>query len=283
MFCSALYTSASAQTNDCKTILSVAGKELAYPRFSKDNNIVLYQSNESGKWQICMTNLATGKQRLLSDGKYNDNFPDWNASNDRIAFVSDRDGNEEIYVLDIKIGKLERLTSDAARDIHPYFSPDGKYLLFNSTRGNGSLDVYRYTFSNKKTERLTATAEHETCARYSPDMKKIVFLRNDDAEDDVYLMDTKTLKETNLTQTPHQRDGWPVFDNMGTWIYFSTMRSGSFAIYRATLKGNKLQQLTFPSVGEEDARAFVSSDGRTLLYNKRKGSDIDIRQCTLSS
>lgn len=274
---------ATAQTRDCETILSIAGKELAYPRLSKDNRSILYQSNESGKWQIYIKNLTTGKQRSLSDGKHNDNFPDWDVKNEMVAFTSDRDGNEEIYLLDLNTTEVKRITSHAGRDIHPYFSPDGRYLLFNSTRGNGSLDVYRHTLSNEKTERMTATAENETCARYSPDMKRIVFLRNDDVEDDVYVMDTKTLKAANLTNTPQVRDGWPVFDNKGTWVYFSSMKSGSFAIYRTDLKGSKIQQLIFPAPGEEDARAFISSGGSSLLYNKKKGAAIEIRQCRIVS
>ena len=96
-------------------------------------------------------------------------------------------------------------------------------------------------------------------------------------------MDTKTLKAANLTNTPQVRDGWPVFDNKGTWVYFSSMKSGSFAIYRTDLKGSKIQQLIFPAPGEEDARAFISSGGSSLLYNKKKGAAIEIRQCRIVS
>lgn len=257
-------------------LLHEDGVENAYPRLSSDGKRILYQSNRTGKWQLYIMDITTKKQERITNDAFNNNFVDWSMDGLWVAFVSDRDGNEEIYRMKVDGSGLERLTNDPARDIHPYFSPDGRTLLFNSTRGNGSLDIYRLTLADKKLERITGSPMEETCARYSPDMKRVVFLRNDEQSDDVAVMDMSTGLVTNLTNTPRITDGWPMFSADGKWIYYSTMATGRHSIHRVHPDGQGDETLTDAAPGEEDGRAFISRDGRTLIYNKRKGGSIDI-------
>lgn len=257
-------------------ILEEQGVENAYPRLSKDGKTILYQSNRTGKWQLYVLDIASATSKRITKDDYNNNFPDWNGSNEWIAFVSDRDGNEELYMMKADGSHLQRLTSDPERDIHPYFSPDSKYLLFNSTRGGHSLDIYRMNLTSKKVEQITNTSRNETCARYSQDMKSIVFLGNDETSDDVFIMNMTNGLTENLTKTPQARDGWAMFSSDGKWVYYSGMEAGLFHIYRIRPDGSGREQITHAAKGEEDARAFISSDGKTLIYNKRKDGSIAI-------
>jgi len=61
---------------------------------------------------------------------------------DRIAFTSTRDGNEEIYLLDLATGTETNLTNDAESDRDPAWSPDGARIAFTTTRDLGSLEIY---------------------------------------------------------------------------------------------------------------------------------------------
>jgi TolB protein len=273
---------ADAQTSDCREILLTEGKEYAYPRLSMDENKILFQTNEKRKWQINLYDIDNEKIINLTNDTSNNNFPDWSADNQWIAFVSDRDGNEEIYMMKTDGSDIKRITDDPERDIHPYFSPDGKYLLFNSTRGNGSLDIYRYTISSGKTERLTNTPENETCARYSPDMKMIVYLKNDNYSDDVFVLSLSNFLSSNLTHTPRTTDGWPMFSSDGKWIYFSSMENHTYSVYRIKPDGTGKQQITFAPDTEEHARVFVGPNGNRIIYNIRKGNTIGIYSCILT-
>ena len=214
-------------TND-HVVIKEVGVECAYPRLSKDKGRILYQSNKTGKWQLYIYEIATSKQTRLTNDTFNNYFPDWNDDNTLIAFVSDRNANEDIYIMNTKGENIKQVIEDKGRDIHPYFSPDGKFLLFNSNRANGSLDIFRYDLQENKTAQLTDTPnDNETCARYNFMMSRIVFLRNNDHSDDVFIMNMNNGLVENLSNTPVYTDGWPMFESNGDWIYFSSMENGT--------------------------------------------------------
>ena len=61
--------------------------------------------------------------------------------NGKIAFVSDRDGNSEIYAMKPDGTIPTRLTNDKGIDTHPSWSPDGKKIAFASDR-DGNFEIY---------------------------------------------------------------------------------------------------------------------------------------------
>jgi Tol biopolymer transport system component len=261
----------------CKILFRTEGVENAYPQLSADAKRILYQSNASGKWQLMIFDLNSNAHVEITKDKFNNNFADWSEDNEWITFVSDRDGNEEVYLVRTNGKDLKRITTDKGRDIHPHFSPDGKQLLFSSTRGNGSLDIYKYTIKTGMVERLTYTKEEELFARYSPDMKKIVYSKMDAKTDDVFVMNVTTHQTENLTNTPDEQDGWPMFNKTGNWIYYSAMKNNSRCIFKMKPDGSDVTQVTFPvEENEEHARVSVSQDEKTLIFNKKNGKTISI-------
>jgi Tol biopolymer transport system component len=266
-----------AQPDGSQLVYKIESKESAYPRLSKDNSQILYQSNQNGNWQLYIMDVAKGSHTPILSDLYNNNFPDWSYDHQWIAFTSDRDGNEEIYLMKSDGSNLKRITDHPGRDIHPYFSPDGRYLLFNSTRANGSFDIFRYTIATGELKPLSQTHENETCARYSTDMKHIVYLQNGATTDDIFTADSLNQNPKNITNTPSSRDGWPVFSYDGEWIYYSSLETGTYSIYRIKPDGTSKTKLTHPKSNEEDARVSVSRDGNEMIYNKRYGSTIEIR------
>ena len=271
----------SHEDDNSVLLFKIDGKETAYPRLSADDKKVLYQTNEKGHWQLAIMDLESGTHTPVSPDAYNNNFPDWSPDNKWIAFTSDRDGNEEIYLLNIESGNLKRITHDPARDIHPYFSPDGSSLLFNSTRGEGTFDVYQYYFSNDSLVQIISSPGDETCPSLSPDAKQVLILQYTDTGGDVVLMNVSTGERKNITNTPSVSKGWPIFGHDNEWIYFSSQESGPFCIYRIKTDGTGQQKLTNARRNEEDARVSVSKDGKWFIYNKRVRNTLEIRSATI--
>lgn len=72
-------------------------------------------------------------------------------SGDRVLYVSDGTNDWaqwDIYARDLDTGSVTQLTNHAAIDNHPDISPDGKWVVWSSTRGNGEFDLFLDDFSN---------------------------------------------------------------------------------------------------------------------------------------
>lgn len=81
--------------------------------------------------------------RDLTDGGARDGAPRWSPDGTRLAFVSDRGGIAQLYVVDAAGGEPRQLTSLARGAGNPVWSPDGRRLAFLSTEGNGLDDAER--------------------------------------------------------------------------------------------------------------------------------------------
>ena len=65
----------------------------------------------------------------------------WRPDGKKIAFVSNRSGNYDIWMINVDGSRLENLTDNPAQDTSPAWLPGGKELAFVSTRDGGS-DIY---------------------------------------------------------------------------------------------------------------------------------------------
>jgi Tol biopolymer transport system component len=82
---------------------------------------------------------GTNVARLTNHAAF-DQQPAWSPDGSKIAFVSQRDGNSEIYVMHADGSNQTRLTDD---DANPAWSPDGRKIAFASNRGeNDNWDIY---------------------------------------------------------------------------------------------------------------------------------------------
>ncbi len=79
--------------------------------------------------------------RRLTNHPGNDRDPAWSPESGRIAFYSDRDGNNDIYVMDADGGNVRNLTRHPANEYHPTWSPDGTRIAFSSDR-DGTGEIY---------------------------------------------------------------------------------------------------------------------------------------------
>ena len=86
-----------------------------------------------------------------------------------------RNNNYDIYKIPVKGGAEIRLTADTALDDGPEYSPDGKYIYFNSVR-TGRMQLWRMKPDGSGQEQLTFDDYNNWFPHISPDGKWIVFL-----------------------------------------------------------------------------------------------------------
>lgn len=89
--------------------------------------------------------------------------PDWSPDGKRLVFQSERTGGTDIYIVEVKTGKVVRVMDDPAPDTHPSWSPDGKRITFDSARGN-NWHIYVADADGKNVRRLTTDADAQNCS-----------------------------------------------------------------------------------------------------------------------
>jgi Tol biopolymer transport system component len=92
-----------------------------------------------------------------------------------IAFVALGD----LWLLPATGGKPENLTNDAAYDLDPTWSPDGRYLAWSTDRGGKHLEIWIRDMQTGQMRQLTNIPTQPTSLQYSPDGKRIAFVNVD--------------------------------------------------------------------------------------------------------
>jgi Tol biopolymer transport system component len=157
-------------------------------------------------------------------------------SGGRIAFVSSRDGNSEIYVMNADGSGQTRLTNNAASDFAPAWSPDGAKIVFVSTR-DGNSEIYVMNADGSGQTRLTTVSESDAAPAWSPDGTKIAFTSyRSDNQGDIYVMNADGSAQANLTNHSGL-DVDPAWSPDGAKIAFITIRTPS-GIYTMNSDGS---------------------------------------------
>jgi WD40-like Beta Propeller Repeat len=130
------------------------------PAWSPAWTHLAFQSDRNGNWDIFTVRAdcepaapdseSACEMRQLTNDPGDDILPAWSPDGNSIAFVSARDGNPEIYVMDVDGNRQRRLTNHPGGDWRPAWMPDSRALLFVSDRA-GSNDIYRLDVSNETT------------------------------------------------------------------------------------------------------------------------------------
>ena len=150
----------------------------------------------------------------------------------RIAFMSDRDWNWEIYVMDADGENRLNLTNNRGHtDRSPSWSPDGRRIVFGSSRREdaGNLEIYVMDADGENQRNLTINDTHDNNPSWSPNGKHIAFDSFGPGAQgiDIYVMDADGKNQRNLTNHP-DRDRAPSWSPDSKRIAFVSNRTRDF-------------------------------------------------------
>jgi TolB protein len=190
----------------------------------------------------------------------------------KVVFVSNRDGNEEIYLMDFDGKRQKRITFNDYIDLIPSWSVDNEKILYTSYR-RGTPDLYIFHLYSGKTD-LVSSGGVNYSADWSPENDKIVYTSSkNDGNAEIYMRDMKTGKEKRLTFN-NIIDTSPYWSPNGKEIAFTSERSGSPQIYIMDAEGTNVRRITYE--GSYHDNAAWSPDGTRILYVSRIESRFDI-------
>ncbi len=124
------------------------------PGLSPDGTQLVFGLDEKGDgkyFQLYTLALADGQHTKLTDNRANNAAPEWSPDGSQIAFVSNRDKQNEIYVMNADGSNPRRLTHRQGGDYTPHWLPDGQHIIFGSDQDGYnllSLDVDRGVVRN---------------------------------------------------------------------------------------------------------------------------------------
>ncbi|HXV59466.1 MAG TPA: protein kinase [Vicinamibacteria bacterium] len=111
-------------------VTSAVGVE-EYPAWSPDAQILAYQSNQSGNWDIWVAPIGGEPLNRTGDYEGDDRLPSWSPDGSRIAFLSARDGGG-VYEMSALAGTPRKVSSvNALYTSRPQWSADGDELSYS--------------------------------------------------------------------------------------------------------------------------------------------------------
>jgi len=97
--------------------------------------------------------IATGDTRQLTTNENDDWSPSWSPTSDQIAFVGNREENNDIFIIDVASGEITRLTTHDGDDINPSWGGDNR-IYFNSNRSD-AWEIYAIDPDGSNMVRIT--------------------------------------------------------------------------------------------------------------------------------
>ncbi len=180
----------------------------------------------------------------------------------RIAFLSFRDGNAEIYSMAPDAGDQVRLTNDPMTDEQPAWSPDATKIAFYSDRHvDTAQDVFVMNADGGSPTRLTGDPATDWQPTWSPNGGKIAFARGDDSNSEIFSMNADGGGQTNLTHSDAYENS-PAWSPDGTKIAF--VENSDIYVMPAT--GGAATNITDDDAGS-DGDPEWSPDGTKIAYS----------------
>src|SRR5712672_1206902 len=181
--------------------------------------------------------------------------PAWSPDGKKLALtLSTRDGNLDIYVLDLATQALTRITDDPGIDTEPQWSKDGQSLYFTSDRAGGP-QIYRVgTQSGDKPRRLTFQGSYNARPRLSPDESQLSFVTQEEGAYRIAIMDLRGRGDVQVLTRGHF-DVSPSYAPNGAEIIYATRDRGRGVLALVSADG-RVQERLVSSEGEVQEPAW---------------------------
>lgn len=233
-----------------------------------DNGLLVLGSGGSADWQLVWMDRSGKQVGVVAEKLANLQTARISPQGDRVAFQIDT-GINDVWVLDLARGIRTRLTFGPVQNTYPIWSPDGKWIAYNSSR-NGDSQIYRKRADGSGAEELLLNDNSHAVipTDWSRDGKYLIYMRGalgNDSEIWALPLQGDHTPEAVVPRPPNS-SAFTAYGQLspdGRWIAYTSTESGTAQVYVAAFRGGqgKWQVST-----DEGSQPKWSHDGKTLYY-----------------
>tara|TARA_B100000378_G_scaffold245008_1_gene215649 strand:- start:970 stop:1935 length:966 start_codon:yes stop_codon:yes gene_type:complete len=207
-----------------------------------------------------------------------------NPSNERIVFHSDRDGNSEIYRIELSGVEETRLTFNDSYDGFPSWSPDGQLIVFQSDR-EGTEEIFIMKADGSDAKRIPNT-ENGRYPKWSFDGCHITFFAEINGNTEIFVIKSDGSKPRNLTHHL-ATDETPSWSADGKTLAFQSDRNDvrkgdrsveewtyNFGLFTMVSDGSAVREITGTQTNDENPS--IAPHGRQIVYQSYIGNSLGI-------
>lgn len=250
-------------------VTSFTSGEVRWPAISADGKVIVFE-HEFGVWKLDLASRkatpvkldisAETQENLVEMREFNSQLDDYDLapSGRRIVFST----HGEIFTAPVEEGDLRQITSSAARDRDPQYSPDGKWIAFVSDRSGREELFVTAADGSGEPRRITDLDALKSNFRWSPDGKDIAWTSSD------FKLRKYNVESSQTAELASSRYGGinsPVWSPDGKWIAYGKQdQTRTSDIYLIPSAGGEERRATFDSANDVQPR--FSPDGRKLYF-----------------
>ncbi len=248
---------------------------------------IIFTSRRWWNYDIFIADVYGGHMTHLTKNKWLDFNPAISNDGSKLAFVSDRDGNREIYALDLiwmdgytqwEGRNLTNITQTAGHDWTPKFSPTNEKIVFTTYfPATDNYDVFIMNADGSDKQNLTNSPYYEKHPQFSPDGSFIIFQAWQKGKMEIFFSNLLDGNIINLTRNTASHDIIPqgnAFSPDEQEIVFTSERDGNRNIYIMNTDGTNQIQLTDHSAA--DYEPVYSPDGLSIIFTSERDGNKEI-------
>lgn len=191
--------------------------------------------------------------------------PTWSPDGIYLAYVSFRNRQAEVFAVNLKTGKDQKIAAFKGINGAPVFSPDGKKLALTSSK-NGNPDIYVMDMRSRQWTQLTKGYGIETEPEWSADGSKVLFTSSRSGGPQIYEVSAKGGRPTRVSYEGRYNASVAVSpDNKHLAMVHRVGRD-----YRIAVLDKQNDLLRVLTKGKQDESPSFSPNGRMILYATQK-------------
>jgi len=218
----------------------------------KFNDTGWFDDKRSHLWTV---DAATGAEKQLTTGDdWNDTDPQWSPDGARIAFVSDRTGqeyegghNKDVWVIAAEGGPLTQISDHPFEDELPRWSPDGKQILFAGQTARRQFPKLYVAPSTGGAPSRLVVEDFDFIPgelRWGPGPNEVRFQAGVKGEAHIFRVDLKAHQATPVTSGGRAVHGFDISEKAGLMTYLANDFQRLDDLYASALDGSGERRLT---------------------------------------